>query len=106
MAALTRQRCDPKDGIPNELMKEYYLQRSGAGLMLTEASAWSQRGESFPGAGNIHRKEHAEGWKKITDALHEKGAKIFIQIYHAGRANHPQINGGLEIWAPSAVAVR
>ena len=88
LAALTRQRCDPKDGIPNDLMLEYYSQRTGAGLMLTEAAAWSQRGEAFPGAGNIYTKEHAYGWAKIVKKVHWKNTKIFIQIFHAGRATH------------------
>lgn len=56
MAALTRQRCDPIDGIPTELVIQYYTQRSGAGMMLTEASAWSPKGQSFPGAANIYTK--------------------------------------------------
>lgn len=56
MASLTRIRCDPKDGIPTELVKEYYTQRAGAALILTEASSWSQRGHGFPGAGNLYTK--------------------------------------------------
>jgi 2,4-dienoyl-CoA reductase-like NADH-dependent reductase (Old Yellow Enzyme family) len=53
MAAMTRLRCDPKDGIPTPLMAEYYAQRAGSGLIITECSAWSQRGIGFPGAGHI-----------------------------------------------------
>ncbi len=67
LSALTRVRTDPKTGVPNELMANYYGQRAGAGLQLTEASSWSPRGCAFPGAGNIYTKEHAEGWKKVTD---------------------------------------
>lgn len=88
MAALTRQRCDPQDGIPTDLLVKYYEQRSGPGIMLTEAAAWHPRGQAFPGNGNIYTKEQAEGWKKIIDAVHKKGALIFIQIFHAGRATH------------------
>lgn len=57
LSSLTRQRCDPKNGIPNDLMATYYEQRSGAALVFTEASAWAQRGEAFPGAGNFYTKE-------------------------------------------------
>lgn len=70
MAALTRTRCDPANSIPNDLMRNYYAQRTGAGLILTEASAWDKRGEAFPGAGNIFTKEQAEGWKKIIGDAH------------------------------------
>lgn len=106
MASLTRTRCDPKDGIPTDLVKEYYTQRAGAAFILTEASSWSQRGHSFPGAANLYTKEHAEGWKKVNDAVHEKGGKIFIQMFHGGRATNPGVNGGLDSWAPSAIAIR
>lgn len=54
LAAMTRVRCDPANGIPNDLLVKYYAQRSGAGLLLTEASSWSPRGCGFPGAGNIY----------------------------------------------------
>lgn len=56
LAALTRQRCNPQDGIPTDLVVEYYTQRAGAGLMLSEASAWSPHGQAFPGAANIYTK--------------------------------------------------
>ena len=77
-----------------------------AGIMLTEASAWSSKGRAFPGAANIYTKEQAQGWKKVVDAVHQKGGKIFLQIFHAGRATHPKINGHTEILAPSPIAVR
>lgn len=56
---MTRMRTDPATGVPNDLMVEYYTQRSGAGLILTECAAVSKRGEGFPGAGNMYTKEHA-----------------------------------------------
>ena len=105
MAAMTRMRTDPKDGIPNDLLVEYYSQRAGAGLILTECASVSKRGEGFPGAGNIYTKEQAEGWSRVVKAVHEKGSVIFIQIFHAGRSSHPFITGGLDLWAPSAVAI-
>lgn len=54
MAALTRQRCNPEKGVPTEIMAEYYSQRVGAGMILTEATAWSQKGEAFPGAACLY----------------------------------------------------
>lgn len=106
MAAMTRMRTDPKTGIPNELMAEYYSQRANAGLILTECAAVSQRGEGFPGAGNIYTKEQADGWKRVVEAVKKKDGKIFLQIFHAGRNSHPMVNGGLDLWAPSGIAIR
>lgn len=106
MAAMTRMRTDPKDGVPNDLLVEYYSQRAGAGLILTECAAISRRGEGFPGAGNIYTKDHVEGWKRVVKAVHDKGSVIFLQIFHAGRNSHPFVTGGLDLWAPSAIAVR
>lgn len=95
MAAMTRMRCDPKDGVPTDLVKEYYTQRTGAAFILTEAVSWSQRGHGFPGAGNLYNSEQAQGWKKVVEAVHAKGGKIFVQLCHCGRATNTQINGGL-----------
>lgn len=106
MAAMTRIRADPKDGIPNDLMAKYYSQRAGAGLILTECSSWSQRGVAYPGAGQIYNKQQADGWKKVVDEVHKKGGVLVLQLIHAGRATAAEINGGLQAWAPSAIAVR
>jgi 2,4-dienoyl-CoA reductase-like NADH-dependent reductase (Old Yellow Enzyme family) len=105
LSALTRVRCE-LDGIPTDLVAEYYLQRAGAGLMLTESAAISVRGSGFPGQGNIYNKEQAEGWRKVINGVHSKGAKIILQVFHAGRVTHPTFNGGLESWAPSAIQNR
>mgnify|MGYP000973234874 FL=1 len=106
MAAMTRMRTDPATGVPNDLMLEYYSQRAtGAGLILTECAAVSKRGEGFPGAGNLYTKEHAEGWKRVVNSVKSKGAHMFAQIFHAGRNSHPFMTGGLDLWAPSAVAI-
>lgn len=74
--------------------------------MLTEASAWSPKGHAFPGAANIYTKQQANGWKRVIEAVHKKGSKIFLQIFHSGRATHPKINGNLDVLAPSPIAVR
>jgi len=77
VAPLTRMRAE-KNGVPNDLMVEYYSQRAGFGLIFTECTPISKRAESLPGAGGIYTDEHVEGWKKVTDAVHEKGGKIAL----------------------------
>lgn len=74
--------------------------------MLTQANSWSQRGQGFPGAGNLYNAEQAAGWKRVVDAVHQKGTIIFLQLCHCGRATDPLINGGYEPLAPSAIAIR
>lgn len=106
LSAMTRLRADPVTGLANDLHKEYYSQRAGAGLILTEASAISQRGNTWPGSANIMNKEQAEAWKPVVGAVKNKGSNIFLQVYHGGRNCHKIINGGLETWAASPVAIR
>ena len=106
MAAMTRTRTNRKTGIPNDLMAEYYSQRAGSGLIMTESSAWSERGIGFPGAGDIYNMDQAIGWQKVTDAVHKKSGIIFVQLFHAGRATDPELNRGHAHWGPSALAVR
>lgn len=105
MAALTRVRGDPTNGVPTDLFVKYYSQRAGSAFILTQASSWSPRGLAFPGAGNIYSKEQVEGWKKVTDAVHAKGGKIYLQIFHGGRAAHSKLNGGLQTYGPSAISI-
>lgn len=105
MASLSRGRTDPKTGIPNERMLRYYSDRAGAGLLLTEASPISMEGHPWPGAGCIYTKDHAEGWKKITDAVHEKGGKIIVQLWHGGRQTDPTFTG-IQSVAPSEIALK
>jgi len=105
MASLTRIRCDPKTGIPNDLLVEYYAQRASAGLILTECSPIAHNGNSLLGAAAIYNQDQVEGWKKVTDAVHKKGGRIYLQIWHAGRAADPNLVGG-ETLAPSAIAIR
>lgn len=62
--------------------------------MLTECAAWSPRGITYAGNGDIYNKEQAEGWRKVTDRIHQRGALMYMQIYHGGRATHPSINLG------------
>ncbi|EAR89566.2 FAD/FMN-binding family oxidoreductase (macronuclear) [Tetrahymena thermophila SB210] len=106
MAAMTRCRGDPTTGIPNDLMADYYAQRADFGLILTECSQISPLSNAFPGSGGIYSKEQVEGWKKVTQKVHEKGGKIVLQIWHSGRAVLKEFIGGSDPLAPSAIAIR
>jgi len=103
MAPLTRSRAS--DNIPNALMAEYYAQRATAGLIITEGTSPSPNGLGYPRIPGIFSPAQTEGWKQITDSVHAKGAKIFIQFMHCGRIAHPlNIPIDARVLAPSAVA--
>ena len=102
MAPLTRSRA--LHNIPNDLMAEYYAQRAGAGLIITEGTSPSPNGLGYPRIPGIFNKEQINGWKKITNAVHGKGGKIVLQLMHTGRVAHPDnLPKGAEVLAPSAV---
>ena len=102
MAPMTR--CRAIGNLPNELMAEYYKQRSGAGLIVTEGTSPSPNGLGYARIPGIYSKQQVEGWKKTTTAVHEGGGKIFIQFMHTGRISHPlNMPEGAQILAPSAV---
>ncbi|KAJ7669163.1 hypothetical protein B0H17DRAFT_1247011 [Mycena rosella] len=109
MVALTRNRTT--DSIPNEVMLEYYVQRAvgGAGIIVTEGTLITRYGyvDNVPG---IYNKEQVAGWKKITDAVHEAGSKMYCQRLLAGRTSHPdapqQIKAGEPVYGPSAIPAR
>jgi N-ethylmaleimide reductase len=97
-------RCRALGNVPNKLMAEYYKQRSGAGLIITEGTSPSPNGLGYARIPGIYSKEQVEGWKKITSAVHESDTKIFVQLMHTGRISHPlNMPGGAKILAPSAV---
>lgn len=103
MAPLTRTRAYP-GRIPNELMRQYYCQRSQAGLIISEATSITPQGVGYPNTPGIWCKAQIEGWKKITDTVHAKGGKMFLQLWHVGRVSDPEyLNGGMPV-APSAIA--
>src|SRR6201993_129661 len=104
MAPLTRNRAVPPGMVPSPLAVEYYGQRASAGLLVTEASQVSQQGQGYQDTPGIHSKEQVEGWRKVTDRVHERGGRIFIQIWHVGRISHTalQANGAAPV-APSAI---
>jgi N-ethylmaleimide reductase len=104
MAPLTRMRTT-KDNIPNDLMAEYYSQRAtSGGYIISEATVVSPNGHGYYGEPGIYTDRHVEGWKKITKAVHEKGGKIFLQLWHNGRQSHVDLqpDGGAPV-GPSAV---
>ncbi|MDH3328034.1 MAG: alkene reductase [Desulfobulbaceae bacterium] len=103
MAPMTR--CRANDNIPNALMMEYYAQRSKAGLIITEGTSPSPNGLGYPRIPGIFSPAQIEGWKGVTDAVHSKGGKIFIQLMHCGRIAHElNLPAGACVMAPSAVA--
>lgn len=104
MAPMTRSRAI--HNIPNDLMVEYYKQRADAGLLITEGTAPSANGLGYPRIPGIYNKAQVKGWKKVTEAVHQKGGKIFLQIMHTGRVSHPDnMEDNTEVLAPSPVAL-
>lgn len=93
MAPLTRGRSDP-GSVPNAMMTEYYRQRSGSGLIISEATGVSVEGLGWPAAPGSWTEAQTEGWKGVTQAVHAAGGKIVMQLWHMGRIVHPDFLGG------------
>jgi N-ethylmaleimide reductase len=106
MAPLTRNRA-VAGLVPNPLAIEYYAQRASAGLLITEASQVSQQGQGYQDTPGIYSKEQIAGWRKVTDEVHKRGGKIFIQLWHVGRISHVDLqpNHGAPV-APSAIRAK
>ena len=104
LAPLTRMRAD-EGAKPGPLMAEYYAQRaSEGGFLIGEATIAAPNGNGYLGAPGLYDDSHIAGWKQVTDAVHAKGGRIFLQLYHAGRQSNSQLQpGGVEPVAPSAV---
>ncbi|MBO6766707.1 MAG: alkene reductase [Erythrobacter sp.] len=94
MAPLTRGRSTQPGSVPNEMMATYYRQRASAGLIISEATGISVEGLGWPAAPGIWSEEQVEGWKQVTDAVHEEGGLIVLQLWHMGRLVHPLFLGG------------
>ncbi len=102
MSPLTRSRAI--GNVPNELMVEYYSQRASAGLIITEGTSPSPNGLGYPRIPGIFSAAQVKGWKAVTDAVHARGAKIFVQLMHTGRIGHPNnLPAGAQVVGPSAV---
>lgn len=105
MAPMTRNRATA-DHIPNKLMAEYYGQRSGAGLIITEGTSPSANGVGYPRIPGIYNKAQTEAWKQITETVHTYKAKIFVQLMHTGRVSHPDnMPVGTKVLAPSSIGM-
>jgi 2,4-dienoyl-CoA reductase-like NADH-dependent reductase (Old Yellow Enzyme family) len=103
MAPLTRCRCSV-GRVPNSLMADYYRQRAGAGMIISEATSISAMGVGYPDTPGIWSDEQVGGWKLVTSAVHEAGGTILLQLWHVGRISDPSyLDGKLPI-APSAIA--
>jgi N-ethylmaleimide reductase len=103
MAPLTRNRAG-EGGVPGDMNKLYYTQRASAGLIITEGVQISEQAVGYPATPGIYNEQQKTAWRKITDAVHEKGGHIFLQLWHCGRVSHSsmQADGGLPV-APSAI---
>lgn len=104
MAPLTRARAG-RERVPNDLMAEYYTQRASAGLIITEATVVSEQGIGWNDSPGIYNDAQQAGWKKVVQALHDKGTPVFLQLWHCGRASHSSFHGGQPAVAPSAIKI-
>src|ERR1700726_1388003 len=103
MAPLTRNRAVAGQ-VPSPLATEYYAQRAPAGLLVTEARQISQQGQGYQDTPGIYSKEQVAGWRKVTNRVHERGGRIFIQLWHVGRVSHISLQPGNGApVAPSAI---
>lgn len=104
MAPMTRSRAGDDDGVIAGYVADYYGQRSGAGLIISEGVYPSASGKGYVSTPGIETDAQVEAWKKVTDAVHAKGSRIFMQVMHCGRISHPsmQPDNALPV-APSAI---
>ncbi len=105
MAPLTRCRAG-EEHLPNAMMAEYYAQRASAGLVIAEATMVMEGNSSFWKEPGVHSAAQVAGWKVVTDAVHAKGGRIFLQLWHGGRACHPLLNNGAQPVSASALMIQ
>ena len=104
MAPLTRTRADNPLHVPNDLMVEYYSQRASAGLIITEGTWVSEEAQGWYGVPGIYNEEQGRAWRKVTDAVHKRGGRIFVQLWHQGGVSHHSFYpDGRQPVAPSAI---
>ncbi|MGA7205596.1 MAG: alkene reductase [Specibacter sp.] len=104
MAPLTRSRSG-EDGVPGDLVVEYYRQRASMGLLVSEGTYPSFAGQAFVRQPGLVTEAQLAGWKRVTDAVHADGGRIIAQVMHSGRVTHEETNGGYQVVAPSAIAI-
>lgn len=104
MAPLTRSRAGQPGNVPTELNAAYYAQRGSAALIISEATQISPEGQGYAWTPGIYSEEQVAGWRRVVDAVHGKGGRMFLQLWHVGRISHPSLqkHGALPV-APSAV---
>jgi 2,4-dienoyl-CoA reductase-like NADH-dependent reductase (Old Yellow Enzyme family) len=106
MAPLTRTRASGEGRVPNDLMRDYYVQRASAGMILTEATSVTPMGVGYPRTPGIWSDEQVAGWSHITRAVHAAGGLIVLQLWHVGRISSPIYLNGEKPVAPSAIAAK
>ncbi|WP_136708874.1 N-ethylmaleimide reductase [Agromyces sp. H66] len=106
MAPMTRMRAPEPADAPTELHQEYYRQRAGAGLIVTEGTQISLEGKGYSGAPGIYTDDQVAAWRKVTDTVHEAGGRIAVQLWHVGRITHPDVHGGEPGVSASALPFR
>jgi N-ethylmaleimide reductase len=102
MSAMTRTRAT-EDDVPTDVMRDYYVQRASAGLIVTECTQVSDQAHGIIRAPGLHRADQITGWRSITDAVHAAGGRIYSQIWHCGRVAHPDMRGGEQPVGPSPI---
>lgn len=102
MAPLTRNRAG-SGLVPGSFAAEYYAQRASAGLIITEATQVSEQAQGYQDTPGLYTSEQIAGWRKVTEAVHAKGGRIFVQLWHVGRVSHVDLLGGKAPVAPSAI---
>lgn len=105
LAALTRVRADAHN-VPGDVMADYYRQRASAGLLITDATMVSADAQAWPHQPGLHNDAQVAGWRKVTDAVHAAGGRIYVQLWHPGRATHPALNNGTVPVSSSAKPIR
>ncbi|QRI75881.1 MULTISPECIES: alkene reductase [Rhodococcus] len=104
MAPLTRLRSGAS-GVPGDLVVEHYRQRASAGLIIAEGTYVNHESQAFVGQPGIVTGEQVAGWRRVAEAVHDRGGRIVLQVMHGGRVTHPDVNGGRRVVAPSAIAI-
>ena len=103
MAPMTRNRA-AEGNVPQAMNVKYYRQRAGAGLIITEASQVSPEGVGYPATPGIYNQQQVDGWNMVTDAVHQEGGHIYLQLWYCGRISHPDLLPGNQTpVAPSAI---
>ncbi|MBV8444151.1 MAG: alkene reductase [Hyphomicrobiales bacterium] len=104
MAPLTRNRSTGAGRVPNALMRDYYVQRASAGMIVSEATSVTPMGVGYPHTPGIWSQEQVDGWRAITEAVHKAGGRMLLQLWHVGRISDPSYHDGALPVAPSAIA--